>query len=97
MRANNRLAWLKATCQDDAIRDGKKAVEHARQAVLLSKDRYRECYLTAAAAFAETGDFETAARVMKKVGKLDGKSEQSLVAPIAEAIAAKKAIRYPAK
>ena len=60
----NALAWIWATCPDDRIRDGKKAVEYAKQAVMLipdGKSYYRVKYQeTLAAAHAEAGDFTAA-------------------------------------
>ena len=60
IRANNNLAWLRATCPDGSFRDGKRAVEFAKKSI-----RYAEAagqtqhlyYGTLAAAHAECGDF----------------------------------------
>jgi tetratricopeptide (TPR) repeat protein len=58
--ALNGQAWIWATCPEDGLRSGTKAVASALRACRLTdgKDPY---YLgTLAAAYAETGDFDTA-------------------------------------
>ena len=61
LRAN--YAWLLATCSDDSVRDGVRAVEIAR--ALAEETGYKNPWVldTLAAACAEAGDFEEAARV----------------------------------
>ena len=59
-RAFNGLAWFLATCPDDAIRNGKEAVNHALKACELSYWRQWGTIDTLAAAYAETGDFDQA-------------------------------------
>ena len=56
----NNFAWVLATSPDDGVRDGRRAVELATKACELTD--YREAYIlsTLAAAYAESGDFETA-------------------------------------
>lgn len=56
----NNLAWLLATSPDDAIRDGKRAIELATKAC--EETEWKEAHIisTLAAGHAETGDFETA-------------------------------------
>ncbi|MGA2180386.1 MAG: tetratricopeptide repeat protein [Verrucomicrobiota bacterium] len=66
--AQNNLAWLLATCPDNSLRNGQKAVELAQQAVQLSGGNAPEILDTLAAAYAEAGRFpeaiETAQRVL---------------------------------
>jgi tetratricopeptide (TPR) repeat protein len=61
-------AWLLATCQDDSIRDGKKAVMLAQQGLKL-EDR-PALHDALAAAYAESGQFEDAVREQEKVVEL---------------------------
>jgi tetratricopeptide (TPR) repeat protein len=57
----NSLAWLLATCPDDAVRDGPRAVELAAKAVAGAGD-HPEPIDTLAAALAECGRFDEARR-----------------------------------
>lgn len=58
--AFNEFAWFLATCQDDSQRDGKQAVEYARQACDLTDWKVKNFVGTLAAAYAEAGDFDRA-------------------------------------
>jgi tetratricopeptide (TPR) repeat protein len=60
--AHERLAWLLATCPDDKVRDGTRAVEHAGRACELTKEKSPAALATLAAAFAETGRFDLAVK-----------------------------------
>ena len=67
--AQNNLAWLLATSPDPSLRDGRKAVELAQQAVQLSSGLSPQILDTLAAAYAEAGRFpeatETARRALE--------------------------------
>jgi tetratricopeptide (TPR) repeat protein len=75
----NTLAWLLATSSDSSVRDGRRAVELAKQGVRLSGGKDPNSLRTLAAAFAETGRFadarETAQRALQA---LEGQSNSTL-------------------
>jgi tetratricopeptide (TPR) repeat protein len=56
----NNLAWLLATSPDDAVRDGKRSIELATKACEVTKWQQPHIISTLAAAYAETGDFDSA-------------------------------------
>jgi len=64
--ALNSKAWLLATCPDAKFRDGKKAVEVARQACELTEWKNNQCLDTLAGAYAEAGQFDEAVKWMTK-------------------------------
>ncbi|MBX9677503.1 MAG: tetratricopeptide repeat protein [Gemmataceae bacterium] len=61
--ALNGYAWLLATSPDEKYRDGKKAVELAKQACDITKYKESGCIDTYAAAQAEAGNFDEAVRL----------------------------------
>jgi tetratricopeptide (TPR) repeat protein len=56
----NLLAWIKATCPDSSLRDGKEAVSAATKACELTQWKEFNWIDTLAAACAESGDFQRA-------------------------------------
>jgi tetratricopeptide (TPR) repeat protein len=60
------LAWILATCPDDKVRDGKKAVDYAGTACELTDASSAYFVSTLAAAFAEVGRFEQAVKWQKR-------------------------------
>ncbi len=67
--ANYNLAKLLATCKDPKIRDGKRALQLANQAVEMKIHTDYELYSLLAAAQAETGDFTNAIASLRKAIK----------------------------
>ncbi len=56
----NNFAWVLATSPDDAVRNGKRAIELATKACELTEYKQPHIISTLAAAFAESGDITTA-------------------------------------
>ncbi len=68
--ASGILAWFLATCPEDRIRNGNKALECANQACKLSGWKKPAHLLFLAAAYAECGNFKEAVRWQKKAIEL---------------------------
>ena len=68
--AQNNLAWLLATAPEASLRDGRRAVELARQASQLSGGNHPEVLDTLAAAYAEAGQFDEAVKTAKRAMNL---------------------------
>lgn len=62
----NNLAWLLATSTDDTLRDGQRAVELATKACEQSEWKQAHIISTLAAAYAESGNFESARKYSKQ-------------------------------
>jgi tetratricopeptide (TPR) repeat protein len=70
--AHNNLAWLRATCPDETIRDGRRALAHAMRAVELVGDDNAVVLDSLSAAYAESGDFDEAVRWQERAVQLAG-------------------------
>jgi hypothetical protein len=55
-------AWFQATCPEPAFRNGQRAVKGAKVACSISEWKDENTIDTLAAAYAETGDFDSAVR-----------------------------------
>jgi len=76
--AYNALAWIWATCPEERLRDGKRAVELATHVCELTEWKYANPLDTLAAAYAEVGDFEKAVERQEKAIQLttDARNKQ---------------------
>lgn len=75
----NNIAWLLATCPDNSIRDGEKAVEFAKQECELTGWKDWSATSTLAAAYAEFGDFPAAVAMQEKtIESAPSKAKDSL-------------------
>ena len=72
----NNLAWLLATSPDEAIRDGKRAIELATKACEVTKWKQPHIISTLAAGYAETGDFETARKYSQQAVESEDGAEE---------------------
>jgi tetratricopeptide (TPR) repeat protein len=66
----NNYAWVLATSPDEKLRDGKRAIQLAKQACELTKYKAPHVLSTLAAAYAETGDFDAAIEWSIKANEL---------------------------
>lgn len=73
----NNFAWVLATSTQEELRDGKRAIQLATEACELTKYEQPHILSTLAAAYAETGDFDTALTWIDKALEISpGESEQ---------------------
>ena len=61
----NNLAWLRATCPTDDVRNGREAVKLAQKALTMNPNHRYAVVYTLAAAYAEAGDFPKAIQTEK--------------------------------
>ncbi len=75
----NNLAWVLATGKDDSVRDGKRALELAKQALEIVGKEQPHLLSTLAASYAEIGDFEKAVeKSTSAVETSEGKLKEQL-------------------
>ncbi len=67
--AINNLAWLHATARDIRFRDGRRAVEYARRALVISPSDYR-VWSTLASAYYVSGQYASARRAAEEALRL---------------------------
>jgi Flp pilus assembly protein TadD len=72
----NNLAWLLATSPDEALRDGKRAIELAKKACEGTTWKQPHIISTLAAGYAETGDFAEARKYSKQAVESEGSSPE---------------------
>ena len=71
-RALKHRAWFQGTGPDPAFRNGQQAVKDAKAACSISEWRDEDTLDTLAAAYAETGDFDSAVRYAAQVLAIKG-------------------------
>ena len=74
---HNNLAWLLATCSEDRLRDGQRAIDNATQACELMEWEIWNSLDTLAAAYAETGKFDKAVELQQKAVELATKDAEN--------------------
>ncbi|MGA2061391.1 MAG: family 16 glycoside hydrolase [Thermoguttaceae bacterium] len=72
----NNFAWVLATSPDEKLRDGQRAVKMATEACKLTEYKQGHILSTLAAAYAETGDYDTAVKWSEKSAEV-GKTEDA--------------------
>jgi len=65
----NNLAWLYATAEDPSIRNGKKAIRYAQEAMILAPNDYH-VWSTLSEAYYVSGDYEKAYRAIEQMAGL---------------------------
>lgn len=75
------LAWLRATCPEHALRDGRRALVLAKRAVELTPDGDPMVLRSLAAALAETGNFAEAESVARRALQLARDSGATALEP----------------
>jgi tetratricopeptide (TPR) repeat protein len=68
--AASNLAWVLATCPEDSIRDGSRAVELGERALRISGGKIPMIYKVLAAAYAESGRFADAVETAQRGAEL---------------------------
>jgi tetratricopeptide (TPR) repeat protein len=75
-RALSDRAWFQATCPDSSFRNGRQAVKDAKAACSIMQWKDESLIDTLAAAYAETGDFDSAVRYSAQALAVKGISAQ---------------------
>jgi tetratricopeptide (TPR) repeat protein len=73
----NNYAWVLATSPDDSVRDGKRAIELATKAAETTSFQTPHVLSTLGAAYAETGDFESAKKWSQQAVDLSKKAVEA--------------------
>ncbi len=76
----NNLAWVLATSPEESLRDGKRAIELAKQACDVTDYKQPHILSTLAAGYAEMGDFASAVEWSKKALELGDETQKDELA-----------------
>src|SRR5467141_974431 len=76
-RALSDRAWFQATCPDSSFRNGQQAVKDAKAACSIMQWKDEDMIDTLAAAYAETGDFNSALQYVSQALAMKGVSSES--------------------
>jgi len=86
----NNFAWVLATSPDDKLRDGKRAIRLATDACEATEYKLPHVLSTLAAAYAETGDFDSAVKWSAKAVEIGDKEHDEALKKELENYKAKK-------
>ena len=86
----NNFAWVLATSPDDKLRDGPQAIELATEACELTEYKRAHILSTLAAAYAETGDFDSAVKWSAKAVEIGDPEHDEALKKELESYKAKK-------
>jgi len=89
----NNFAWVLATSPDDNLRDGKRAIQMATEACELTEYKLAHILSTLAAAYAETGDFDSAVKWSTKAVEIGEKDHDEDLKKELESYKARKPTR----
>lgn len=79
----NNLAWLYATAEDPAFRDGQKAIDLAQQAMILAPNDHH-VWSTLSEAYYTTGQYDKAYRAIKHMANLASRYGQNITKDMVE-------------
>ncbi len=69
-------AWMLATCDDDAVRNGEAAIAAAKKAIDQRQSKVAADIKSLAAAYAEAGDFENAVKFQTQVVEMESEENK---------------------